>query len=494
MSQDEAFRRDILANPDDDAVRLIYADWLDEHGNRARAELIRVQCRLAQLEAIDAERIDLEDRAEELLRLHQGRWLEEIPQALRQRWELHRPGIGGTFFPDDVPQALRPSLEFRRGFVERAACSLTTWRDHIEELIAVAPIREVTFEDHPFFPADPWRHLPHIGRLRHVQLLICGEDRLAAFLGDNDLRRMESLRVAYPIPGWGDASGVFACLASAELTNLRTLSVYLADGRAKTPGLAWRQFMEGPLLPRLQSLQLSFGVDDEQMRGLFETPRLGQLRLLNLDSSGLSTEGARALARCEHLADLRSLNLSRTNIRQKGIAALVRSEYLTTLRELRLESVEFDGKIARQLLSQQRPHLASLALSHAGVSDVAVFALAETGQFPQLRRLWLSSNDKITSAGVRALAGASHLANLRWLQLSGTSVGAAGIVALGNSPHLRRLTRLSLSARALTEASATVLTASPVFRELHALEISGRVPDPVLSRLRGHFGNALSCS
>jgi uncharacterized protein (TIGR02996 family) len=39
----------ILANPDDDNVRLVYADWLQEHGDDARAEFIRVQIELAKL-------------------------------------------------------------------------------------------------------------------------------------------------------------------------------------------------------------------------------------------------------------------------------------------------------------------------------------------------------------------------------------------------------------------------------------------------------------
>ena len=38
----------IRAAPDDDAPRLIYADWLDEHGQAERAEFIRVQCELAR--------------------------------------------------------------------------------------------------------------------------------------------------------------------------------------------------------------------------------------------------------------------------------------------------------------------------------------------------------------------------------------------------------------------------------------------------------------
>jgi uncharacterized protein (TIGR02996 family) len=38
----------VLADPEGDAPRLVYADWLEERGECARAELIRVQCELAR--------------------------------------------------------------------------------------------------------------------------------------------------------------------------------------------------------------------------------------------------------------------------------------------------------------------------------------------------------------------------------------------------------------------------------------------------------------
>src|SRR5579885_46194 len=44
MTDADALLVAVLAAPDDDAPRLIYADWLDEHGEPARAEFIRVQC------------------------------------------------------------------------------------------------------------------------------------------------------------------------------------------------------------------------------------------------------------------------------------------------------------------------------------------------------------------------------------------------------------------------------------------------------------------
>jgi uncharacterized protein (TIGR02996 family) len=53
---DEAdFVAPILAAPDDDAPRLVYADWLVERGD-ARGELIQTDCALARLPRFDRQR------------------------------------------------------------------------------------------------------------------------------------------------------------------------------------------------------------------------------------------------------------------------------------------------------------------------------------------------------------------------------------------------------------------------------------------------------
>jgi uncharacterized protein (TIGR02996 family) len=53
MSQDAGFLQDIVAHPEDDTPRLIYADWLEDHGDPDRAAFIRVQCALARLDEIE---------------------------------------------------------------------------------------------------------------------------------------------------------------------------------------------------------------------------------------------------------------------------------------------------------------------------------------------------------------------------------------------------------------------------------------------------------
>src|SRR5262245_38674728 len=77
MEQD-ALLQGILESPDEDAPRLVYADWLEEHGtteaDRARAELIRTQARLATLRYDDDRVSPLQARALRLLSRHRYAW------------------------------------------------------------------------------------------------------------------------------------------------------------------------------------------------------------------------------------------------------------------------------------------------------------------------------------------------------------------------------------------------------------------------------------
>jgi uncharacterized protein (TIGR02996 family) len=47
MSDEAAFLDALKVNPADDTARLVYADWLDEQGEAAKAEYLRLTCRLA---------------------------------------------------------------------------------------------------------------------------------------------------------------------------------------------------------------------------------------------------------------------------------------------------------------------------------------------------------------------------------------------------------------------------------------------------------------
>lgn len=62
MSQESDLLAAIIERPDDDDLRLIYADWLEEQGgegNESRAALIRTQIRLHRMGRNDSERSEL---------------------------------------------------------------------------------------------------------------------------------------------------------------------------------------------------------------------------------------------------------------------------------------------------------------------------------------------------------------------------------------------------------------------------------------------------
>src|SRR5262245_34763715 len=84
MPEDEALMQAILDSPEDDAPRLVLADWLEEHGEPDRAAFIRVQCALARGVADPELMRRLRERSSQLLREHELRWTAPL-HSLVQR-------------------------------------------------------------------------------------------------------------------------------------------------------------------------------------------------------------------------------------------------------------------------------------------------------------------------------------------------------------------------------------------------------------------------
>ncbi|MBP3960384.1 TIGR02996 domain-containing protein [Gemmata sp. G18] len=75
MSDEAALLRAIHTDPDDDTPRLVYADWLDEHGQPERAEFIRVQVELANQNddsSDEAQKLTLREKT--ILEAHGTQW------------------------------------------------------------------------------------------------------------------------------------------------------------------------------------------------------------------------------------------------------------------------------------------------------------------------------------------------------------------------------------------------------------------------------------
>ncbi len=98
----------IIEEPDSDDLRLIYADWIDEHGEPERAEFIRVQCELAD---------------------HGGCWEPEHRDALRRRERevYNNPFTSEEAVFGDCNVFAQRAWVFRRGFVAAVTCTLADW-------------------------------------------------------------------------------------------------------------------------------------------------------------------------------------------------------------------------------------------------------------------------------------------------------------------------------------------------------------------------------
>jgi uncharacterized protein (TIGR02996 family) len=116
MLDREPFLKAIFAAPIDDLPRLVFADYLDEHGDPGWAELIRLQCELANLPAGD-ERVKPLTRRELAL---VGRFADDtcVPVSSVDGGAYHRGFRRDAVIPVSADALIDPDA-FRRLAVER---------------------------------------------------------------------------------------------------------------------------------------------------------------------------------------------------------------------------------------------------------------------------------------------------------------------------------------------------------------------------------------
>jgi uncharacterized protein (TIGR02996 family) len=144
MSPDNPFLRSLLAQPDDDTLRLAMADWLDENDQPARAEFIRVQVELARGVEERDRRIALEKRQAELLIAHEREWVKPLLEAIDGK----ENETGGWSFLRGKYEARHTGnwwgcCVFRRGFAEYFHLPAPVVNRHGEKLARLTPVREL---------------------------------------------------------------------------------------------------------------------------------------------------------------------------------------------------------------------------------------------------------------------------------------------------------------------------------------------------------------
>lgn len=401
MNQEAQFFEAVLAAPDDDAPRLVFADHLTGEGD-PRGEFIALQCRLAATPDDDARR-KLRIAENKLLAAHEAEWTAD-------------------FFAVAKSTPFRKvKVVFHRGFLEEATLPIDAL-DDLEPLFQAAPLLRRLRFDSPGFTGQTHAPPTLAGRLTSTRLrnvrsldlrLPAGGDAVAHELAHcphlSGLHTLHLEATSWPVPDFPTpvfsgppeshrlgAGGAFTLASSPHLKGLR--DVKLASNALGGAGV--KALLEGGW--PLESLDVSGNqLDDTALTAIATAPNLSRLRHLGV---GGGTYSAAALT------------------------ALATSQTLTSLTSLDLSSSQLTPKLLEQFLGALTlPTLTELSLIATGLGDAGALALARSATSRQFTSLELGEN-KVTQTGVFALADSPNLTGLKRLQLNDAWLGKKAVV------------------------------------------------------------------
>jgi uncharacterized protein (TIGR02996 family) len=151
--RDLALERAVLADPADDAPRLVYADWLDEQGESDRAALIRVQVELTRRRKVRGHNpCECTGSGVVCKRCKQQlRWDAEDSNLLTAQARLQTQRNLSRWFPDvsllastKPRSAYRPIGHVSRGFIAHVSLDLAYIDTQMEAVFARHPVERAS--------------------------------------------------------------------------------------------------------------------------------------------------------------------------------------------------------------------------------------------------------------------------------------------------------------------------------------------------------------
>jgi uncharacterized protein (TIGR02996 family) len=383
MSDREAFVSAIAAAPTDDLPRLVFADWLEEHGEPERAEFIRTQIRWHHADPEEKKQLDV--RARDLFDEHWRVWFRSFLEVFEIAPMRRGRGFyaGGstrageyTFVYPMGPESAFADVIFARGFVSRFGVNLGRWAGgrSLAEAFRLEPVRELHCQEALHSP------------------------RWVGFT-DPAFRRVERLSVVQPW-AWGvSAPESTALLEDPHLAGVRHFTLHpLAGDQVQSHPLPapWvTRFVRSSLAYRLTGLTLRH-LGDDAVPALCKP---GRLHLERLEvGGGLNADSVRRLGGSELGESVRELQLNRADLGNTEAAVLARDEWRK---------------------------LTSLVLKVNSLTAAVLPALAAAAFTPRLKVLDLSHNplfDGTDLSGLERLAEALDPERLERLDLTDTGL------------------------------------------------------------------------
>jgi uncharacterized protein (TIGR02996 family) len=287
----QILEEDLVADPDDLATHMAYADYLTEQGD-PRGELIQIQLELERLPRTSGRRTGLRKRTLELITAHGRAWLGELAPYLLE--QSHTQAV---------------PFQLHRGWLD--TLYLENLTVNLARTVALAPqVRLLSQLD--------------IDRVtREGRGLLAGDGDMLAYhgllAGDGDM------------PAHHDLPSVFVLFASPNLSNLRKLQIRVQHLRPE--GI--RAIVDSPHLSRLTHLSLHDSLlGPDGVEAVVESGILGRLKVLDLRECLLGDASARVLANAD-LGNLDLLNLDDNHLsndaadalRKKGVPLQARQRF-----------------------------------------------------------------------------------------------------------------------------------------------------------------------
>jgi uncharacterized protein (TIGR02996 family) len=353
MSDEDALLAAIYANHGEDTPRLMYADWLDEHGRHERAEFIRVQIERTRTtppgvpnhNSAAEKKAKPSAREKELLEQHASEWFRPpVNWKPDQHYMVQR---GFPYALLGAHEVLRDSQDtLARWPIVKLYCGLSVRDTESARLLAESPslarIRELelyyshaglavvrTILESPYLVGLVWLHVGSCG-LRDEGAMFLAQSPCLPILRHLDLNNNDIT----------DA-GMRALIESKHRGSIESLSLSNNEVTAD----AACAFLESERWTSLTDLCLwnvKFG--DDQIAQLARCSALTRLSALTLNANGITDDGVRVLTASPHVRNLRTLSLATNNLTPACADALIESPYLRDLKYLRLANNNFQRR------------------------------------------------------------------------------------------------------------------------------------------------------
>lgn len=277
-NEEKGFLQTIIENPEDDGLRLVFADWCEDHGDPDRAEFIRLQIEGAKLPEGDPARNDYYMEIQRLWDRNKRKWFPVLSDAKR----IARTTIC-------------------RGFPEKIEITADGFLEYAEQLFDEAPYTELHLRD-------------------------CSTEQILAIADSHYLSRISKLNMSGNLFEPASTKALFTSPHLCNLTTLTMGSCGIGDDGAKA-------LSASSALQNLTALELrGCWIGDEGAKALADSQHLRNLRNLDLEDNYITSEGTTSLAASPLFPQLSKLSLKDNRISNEGGWALVRASPLQTRR------------------------------------------------------------------------------------------------------------------------------------------------------------------